>query len=450
MLTLEEIENISFRRSGLSGYKTDDVDNFVDNVIDKVKDLEIANKELELRIAQLNLKLQRHEENASSVQDAIITAEITAKKLVRDAEEKAEKITTEAEEKAQARLKDAEERFESMLSEAKIRSDTILNSALVKSAANIDENNRIIEQQKQHIIQIQSEVSRFREALLDSYKSHLKVINSLPKAEEFKQYQTKLEESYPTVKPATPQSVEQELRDEADRAVEAAKNDKREIRVEKRDEEKIKEISDDIRFNTRGQAAIKEDELKAEAARLAEEEKKSDEEKKTEEAAKTEEPVELSDLDAVITEDGPEEDKLFESIAEAEKEKTEEPANNEEKAQDNKPAQQKTAAETARSSYAIVHGKKKGKKGKKGKGSPRRPDAVSDRNEDSNAKDIEAASNSERNTMPKDEPKPMSIDELDDGVIFNSGRNEGSTTKREPIRISGDIKTKGFDFTDID
>ena len=50
MITLEEIENVTFRKAGLGGYKVDDVDNFVDKVIDKVKSLELANKELESRL----------------------------------------------------------------------------------------------------------------------------------------------------------------------------------------------------------------------------------------------------------------------------------------------------------------------------------------------------------------------------------------------------------------
>lgn len=445
MITLGEIENISFRRSGLSGYKTDDVDNFVDSVIEKVRDLELANKELELRIEQLNMKLQKHEENAASVQDAIITAEIAAKRLVREATEKAEKTESEANAKAEATVSAAEEKAEEIMRDAQLRSETILNSALVKSAENIDENNRIIERQKQHIIQIQSEVTRFREALLDSYKSHLKVINSLPRADEFKQYQTKLEESYPPEKPATPESVGSELKDEAERAVEAAKNDQREIRVEKVDEEKIKEISDDIRFNTKGLAAIKEDEMKAEAEKKAEEEKAVKE--KAEEAEVIDEKkaaadsvqelldsidseqTELTDLDAVVTE------------AEPESEDKEEAAVQDETPADKKPV----VPETARSSYAIVHGKKKGKKGKKGKGTVKKTE-----NADSNAKDIEEASDSGKQSVPDDEPKPMSIDELDDGVIFNSGKDEGTRNSREPIRISGDVKTKGFDFTDIE
>ena len=90
MFTLEEIENVSFRRAGISGYKIEDVDTFVDGVIEKVRALDLANKEMEARIEQLNVQISKHEAQAESVQDAIITAEMTAKKLVRDANMKSE------------------------------------------------------------------------------------------------------------------------------------------------------------------------------------------------------------------------------------------------------------------------------------------------------------------------------------------------------------------------
>lgn len=256
MLTLEEIENISFRRSGLGGYRIEDVDSFVDGVIEKVKSLELAKRELELRVEQLNTRIQKYEENAQSVQDAIITAEITAKNLVRDATQKAEAVLSEARQKAEQLESESKMNAENALLESQTRAETILNSALSRSASSIDENNRIIEQQKQHIIQIQSEVTRFREALIDSYKSHLKIINSLPKAEEFRQYQEKLEESYPPAYPVTPGSIGEDVIREADEAVEAAKRDRRRITVEMVDSDKVKHISEEIRNNTRGQEAM--------------------------------------------------------------------------------------------------------------------------------------------------------------------------------------------------
>lgn len=198
MLTLEEIENISFRRNGLGGYRTDDVDTFVDGVILKVKELQSANKELEGRIEQLNSQIKLFNERQESIQDAIITAEMTSKSLVRDATHKAEVLVTDATTKADNIVKEATEKAENLLSEANKKADTVVNNAVSQSAKKVDENNRILENQKKLITQIQNEVSRFKDALIQSYTSHLKIIDSLPKADEFKAYQNKLDEYYPT------------------------------------------------------------------------------------------------------------------------------------------------------------------------------------------------------------------------------------------------------------
>ncbi len=255
MLTMEEIENISFRRSGLGGYKVEDVDTFVDGVIEKVKQLETANKEMQARVDNLTKQVMQYESQADSVQNAIITAERTAKKLVRDATIEADTILSEARAQAQQTTRQADERAAVQLSASELRAQTILSSALSRSAAGIDENNRIIEQQKQYIIQIQSEVTRFRDALIDSYKEHLRLINSLPKAEEFRQYQTRMEDTYQTTEPVRPETVEQEVYAEADRAVEEAQQ-KTEIQVEMVDTDKIKAISEEIRTNKKAQAAL--------------------------------------------------------------------------------------------------------------------------------------------------------------------------------------------------
>ena len=225
MLTLEEIENISFRKAGIGGYKTDDVDTFVDGVILKVKDLEIANKELESRIEQLNEKIQKYKEKEESVQDAIITAEMTAKSLVREATHKSEVMVTDAKTKAENIVKEANEKAEKTLSESNRKADTVINNAMLQSAKKIDENNKIIENQKQLIIQIQDEVTKFKNALIDSYKSHLKIIDSLPKAEEFKRYQQKLDECYPTSTPAVPEKTEEKPADTVKKTADIKKNE---------------------------------------------------------------------------------------------------------------------------------------------------------------------------------------------------------------------------------
>lgn len=386
MLTLEEIENISFRRSGLGGYKIEDVDSFVDGVIEKVRDLELANKELELRIEQLNERILKHEENADSVQDAIITAEITAKNLVKDATRKAEAILSNANNEAETLVREAQEKADSTLYESETKAGNILNSALAKSAGGIDENNRIIEQQKQHIIQIQSEVTRFRDALLDSYKNHLKVINSLPKADEFRQYQSKLDENYPISEPVTPLSVEKDIKLEADKSIETAKKEKRQIKVEMVNAEKVKEISEEIRHNSKGKESVKKTENKSSG---------NDEDIK----------ISSKNKNKAVT--------------------------------DNEKNKKETPSEKAKDVIDI------------------KPDTKKSENADSNAEEINAAANSDNSTsLKQDEPKPISIDELSDGVIFSSSEAEktfkSEKNKRQAIKIDDETSTKKFDFLKLD
>lgn len=196
MLTLEEIENISFRRAGIGGYKTDDVDNFVDGVIVKVKNLQSANKELESRIEQLNAQIQMFKERQESVQDAIITAEMTSKSVIKEATRKAEVLVADANSKAENIINEANIQSEQTVSEAKEKADNVISNAVRESAFKVNQNNQILEKQKILMIEIQEEIKRFKKLLVKSYKSHLEMINSIPDADTLNEYQDKLDEYY--------------------------------------------------------------------------------------------------------------------------------------------------------------------------------------------------------------------------------------------------------------
>ena len=99
MITLEEIENISFRKTGFSGYKTEDVDDFVDDVVEKVKDLETEIEKLEIKLKNQDAEMKKLKEKEDSVQEALISAQLSAKQTKTDAEEKSKAIVEEAESK---------------------------------------------------------------------------------------------------------------------------------------------------------------------------------------------------------------------------------------------------------------------------------------------------------------------------------------------------------------
>lgn len=212
MITLEEMENISFRKSGFSGYKCDDVDDFVEKVVQKVKSLERANRELESRLEQQNSEITKCKEKAESVQNALITAEMTAKQIVMEATRKSDEQLSEAKEKAETLVRDAQERAEKIDQEANAKIEELINKTLRESSYQIEENNAIIEAQKENLIRIMSETNKFRNYLIQSYKDHLKIINDMTKPEDIERRKGELDAAYPEMhgnQPIEYQSVAQ-------------------------------------------------------------------------------------------------------------------------------------------------------------------------------------------------------------------------------------------------
>ncbi len=252
MLTLEEIENISFRKSRPGGYRAEEVDDFVDKVIKKVKALESENRELESRIDNLNEKIQEYKEKEDSVQDAIITAQMTAKQIVMEAAQKSTEQLSEANEEAQRILNEAKERSKKLNKQADEEIEQRVNKALRESSDKIEENNEILDAQKKKIIGLMGEALNFRSSLMRAYKEHLSVINSMAKGEDFKKYQKEIEDNYPPMHGNKPETVIKDTKssstDDSEETLSHAEQDS--VFDEKADEEinfdteSVSEVSD--------------------------------------------------------------------------------------------------------------------------------------------------------------------------------------------------------------
>lgn len=165
MLTLNDIINASFRKSNFSGYRTDDVDNFIDQVKDSYDSLirkNVEQKEANERLAEdveqlqkklevLAGKIEEYRNEEGEIKDALISAQKLGDASIREARHKAEIIIKDANMKAQRILSNADE-------------DLISQS-------------RDFEKLKQTI-------SDFRSKLLSTYKEHLTLIDALPSKPE--------------------------------------------------------------------------------------------------------------------------------------------------------------------------------------------------------------------------------------------------------------------------
>ncbi|HAH78934.1 MAG TPA: cell division protein DivIVA [Ruminococcaceae bacterium] len=161
MLSLNDIINIGFRKSGFSGYRAEDVDAFVDRVRESYDELLKKNVSLQEEVDKLkgenqeNLeklkvlagKVEEYRSQEDEIKNALISAQKLSDASVREARHKAEIIVKDANQKADRIVAGADEK---------------------------------VEDQKRELERLRRAVSDFRSSLLEIYKKHLTLINALP------------------------------------------------------------------------------------------------------------------------------------------------------------------------------------------------------------------------------------------------------------------------------
>lgn len=172
MLTLKEINEVSFGKAGFSGYKPEDVDNFIDEVGSAYKQLvserDAAKKkaselharaaEMQEKLSVLAKKIESYRKDEDGIKDAILSAQRMAKETVNEAGNKAAVIVADAEEQANKIIADARR-------EASVTAQEYV-------AQTQDKKNELEEMKKQ--------VSAFRVSLMEMYKKHLEMIDHIP------------------------------------------------------------------------------------------------------------------------------------------------------------------------------------------------------------------------------------------------------------------------------
>ncbi len=193
MLTVKEINDVSFGKAGFSGYKPEDVDNFIDEVVASFQQLEAErdealknaqtlstqnasltsqNAEIQEKLAILAQRIETYREDEDGIKDVLLSAQKMAKDIVREAKDKAAIILQDAKDTAKHTLDDARD----------------------EAARNAREYVARTEEKKEELEEIKRQVTAFRASLLEMYKKHLECINHIP---SFRQKET-AEEPVPT------------------------------------------------------------------------------------------------------------------------------------------------------------------------------------------------------------------------------------------------------------
>lgn len=166
MLTIEEIKNISFRKASLGGgYKAEDVDAFIDEVIVTFEHLKKEITTLVHKKDRLATRIEEYKSNEETVRNALLTSQKMSDACIKEAKDKAAKIIREAETKAQ----------------------------LISVEAN-----RRTSTEKQNYLSLQADAVNLRNELIELYKKHIKAIDDLPTAADLEQNAVELDSKYPT------------------------------------------------------------------------------------------------------------------------------------------------------------------------------------------------------------------------------------------------------------
>jgi cell division initiation protein len=163
MLTIEEIKDISFRRG--RGYRGEDVDAFIDEVIVSFEQLKKEKSDLIRKMDILATRVEQYRADEETVRNALLSSQRVADASIKEANAKSAQIVSEAESKAQSMLKEA---------------------------------NEITAKQKEVYLKLKSDSVALRDELTELYNAHLKAINDLPTDAAVIKAQEELDKKYPT------------------------------------------------------------------------------------------------------------------------------------------------------------------------------------------------------------------------------------------------------------
>ena len=96
MFTPQQIDQISFGKAKFNGYKIEDVDAFLEPLTEDYVTLYKENALLKSKMKVLVAKLEEYRKNEASMKDAIVNAQKTCDKMVREAEEKCKQMLSQA------------------------------------------------------------------------------------------------------------------------------------------------------------------------------------------------------------------------------------------------------------------------------------------------------------------------------------------------------------------
>ncbi|MEE1283155.1 MAG: DivIVA domain-containing protein [Acutalibacteraceae bacterium] len=164
MISIEDAKNIEFKNS-VKGYKKEEVDQFIDEVVATLEQNKKEKIELVKKLDILAKRIEQYRKDEEDVRGALINAEKVKGSAVKQAEEKVALLLEEARAEAKRIIYDA-------------------NASVVA--------------QKNNYLKLQADAVVLREQLLATYNNHIRMLQDLPTSADIGQTKIELDNQYPT------------------------------------------------------------------------------------------------------------------------------------------------------------------------------------------------------------------------------------------------------------
>lgn len=166
MLTIDEIKEVKFRTNrGGTFYKAEDVDSFIDDVIETFEQKNIEKAELVHKMDILATRIEQYRSDEETVRNALLSAQKVA---------------------------------DSTLKEANEQSEISLQNAQKKADALIAEAQAEVKKEKDSLLELQKLANEMRNDLLMKVKSCIDLVDALPNDNVISEIQEKLAKEFPT------------------------------------------------------------------------------------------------------------------------------------------------------------------------------------------------------------------------------------------------------------
>lgn len=163
-----EIDEQTFSKS-IMGYNTEEVDEFLEKIKADFEQLYAENEEFGKKLPVLIDRVEDYRKDEQFIKSALVSAEKTASEIIEKAEIEATRRASESKIEAEAVLSAAKQKAKQMVDEAE-------GAVSNRKAELLQE----IKNEEYRLHQLKTEVSDFKSNVLNQYKSHILMLDSMP------------------------------------------------------------------------------------------------------------------------------------------------------------------------------------------------------------------------------------------------------------------------------